>query len=77
MVLARKNLGDCIPHFSPDLKLETRTAGRDILQHLATTLPMLISGSADLHNSTRNYINAAGDFTRNNPIGRNILFWYS
>ena len=69
-----KNLGDCIPHFSPDLKLETRTAGRDILQHLATTLPMLISGSAALHSSTRNYINAAGDFTRNNPIGRNILF---
>ena len=69
-----KDLLSRIPHFSPDAKLETRTAGRDILQHLAEAVPMLISGSADLHGSTRNYIKDAGDFTRDNPIGRNILF---
>ncbi len=63
-----------IPHFPPDANLATRVAGRDILQQLAEELPMLISGSADLHGSTNNYIKDADDFTRDNPVGRNIRF---
>ena len=35
---------------------------------------LLISGSADLHGSTLNYINDGGDFTRDTPGGRNIHF---
>ena len=37
-------------------------------------MPIFISGSADLHGSTLNYIKDGGDFTRDNPDGRNIRF---
>ena len=37
-------------------------------------MPLLISGSADLHGSTLNYIKDGEDFTRDNPKGRNIRF---
>jgi transketolase len=63
-----------IPEFPKDAKLATRKAGSEALQPLAQTMPFLISGSADLHGSTLNYIKDAGDFTRDNPKGRNIRF---
>jgi transketolase len=37
-------------------------------------MPLFMSGSADLHGSTLNYIKDGGDFTRDNPKGRNIHF---
>ncbi len=37
-------------------------------------MPFLISGSADLHGSTLNYIEGGEDFTRENQHGRNIRF---
>src|SRR5438046_9988090 len=37
-------------------------------------MPLLISGSADLHGSPSNYIKDGGDFTRETPKGRNIHF---
>ena len=37
-------------------------------------MPFLISGSADLHGSTLNYIEGGEDFTRDNRAGRNIRF---
>ena len=43
----------------------------------STILPsyaLLISGSADLHGSTKNYIKEVGDFTKDNHSGRNLLF---
>src|SRR4030088_1765344 len=63
-----------IPEFSKDAKLATRKAGSEALQPLAQAMPLLISGSADLHGSTLNYIKDAGDFTRETPKGRNIRF---
>jgi transketolase len=63
-----------IPAFPTDAKLATRKAGSEVLQPLAKEMPFLISGSADLHGSTLNYIEGAGDFTRDNPHGRNIHF---
>jgi transketolase len=63
-----------IPRFPADAKLATRKAGSEALQPLAQAMPFLISGSADLHGSTLNYIKDAGDFTRDNPKGRNIHF---
>src|SRR3984893_4859652 len=63
-----------IPDFPKDSKLATRKAGSEALQPIAQTMPLLTSGSADLHGSTLNYINAGGDFTRNTPEGRNIHF---
>ncbi len=63
-----------IPEFPSDAKLATRKAGSDALQPIAQALPFLISGSADLHGSTLNYIADGGDFTRDTPGGRNIHF---
>jgi transketolase len=45
-----------------------------VLQAIAAEIPLLISGSADLHGSTYNYINADKDFDRTNRAGRNIRF---
>jgi len=63
-----------IPNFPSDAKLATRKAGSEVLQPLAQAMPFLISGSADLHGSTLNYIKDGGDFTRTTPTGRNIHF---
>src|SRR5947207_3490555 len=63
-----------IPEFPKDAKLATRKAGGEALQPIAQAIPLLMSGSADLYGSTMNYIKDAGDFTRDNPSGRNIRF---
>jgi len=63
-----------IPAFAADAKLATRAAGKDVLQPIAAQLPLLISGSADLHGSTLNYIAADKDFDKTNRAGRNLRF---
>ncbi len=63
-----------IPVFPADAKLATRAAGKDVLQPVAAELPLLISGSADLHGSTLNYIAADKDFDRSNRAGRNLRY---
>jgi transketolase len=64
-----------IPVFPADTKHPgTRGSGREVLQAIAAEIPLLISGSADLHGSTYNYINADKDFDRTNRAGRNIRF---
>jgi len=63
-----------IPAFAADAKLATRAAGKDVLQPVAAALPLLISGSADLHGSTLNYIAADKDFDRANRAGRNLRY---
>jgi transketolase len=68
------NLLSRIAEFPKDAKLATRKAGSEALQPIAQAMPLLISGSADLHGSTLNYIQDGGDFTRDNPSGRNIHF---
>jgi transketolase len=68
------NLLSAVPEFPSDSKIATRKAGSDVLQPVAKAMPLLISGSADLHGSTLNYINDGGDFTSETPAGRNIRF---
>src|SRR5205807_1114532 len=63
-----------IPEFPKDAKLATRKAGSEALQPIAQAMPLLMSGSADLHGSTLNYIKDGEDFTRETPKGRNIRF---
>jgi transketolase len=63
-----------IPAFPADAKLATRGAARDVLQPVAAALPLLMSGSADLHGSTFNYIASDKDFDKANRAGRNIRF---
>jgi transketolase len=75
--IERKVPGDLlskVPEFPKDAKLATRKAGSEALQPIAQAMPLLMSGSADLHGSTLNYIKDGEDFTRDNPKGRNIRF---
>ena len=63
-----------IPPFDPASNIATRKAGSDVLQPVAGAMPLLVSGSADLHGSTLNYIKDGGDFNRENRAGRNLHF---
>jgi transketolase len=63
-----------MPAFPSDAKIATRKAGSEVLQPLAKAMPFFISGSADLHGSTLNYIEGGEDFSRENHTGRNIRF---
>ncbi|KAF2069289.1 hypothetical protein CYY_009395 [Polysphondylium violaceum] len=63
-----------IPVFPADATIATRKAGSDVLQPIAKANPLVISGSADLHGSTLNYIQEGRDFTPSCPTGRNIKF---
>ncbi len=65
-----------IPEFPADAKIATRQAGSDVLQPIAKAMPLLVSGSADLYGSTKNYMKGAKDFEPQNGTseGRNIWF---
>jgi transketolase len=71
---ATPDLLPVIPKFDPSTNIATRKAGSEVLQPVAQAMPLLISGSADLHGSTLNYINEGGDFNGKNREGRNIRF---
>ncbi len=63
-----------IPVDADDAKLATRVSGSNVLQPIAAAHPELISGSADLHGSTKNYIKESGDFQAGNYGNRNFRF---
>ncbi len=63
-----------IPEFDPSESIATRKAGSVVLQPIAAAMPLLISGSADLHGSTLNYITGGGNFDRQDRGGRNLHF---
>lgn len=52
----------------------TRNLSGIMINRLKELLPNLIGGSADLSPSTKTYMNAAGDFSRDNYAGRNLHF---
>lgn len=68
------DLRAAIPAFDPEVSIATRKAGSDVLQPISKAMPLVVSGSADLHGSTLNYIKDGGDFNRENRSGRNLHF---
>jgi len=55
----------------------TRVSGFKVIQDIAKVVPNYISGSADLHGSTRNYINDGGNFGAGfdkSYSGKNLYF---
>ena len=55
----------------------TRVSGYKVIQHIADNVPHYVSGSADLHGSTRNYIDNGGNFGAGfdkSYSGRNLYF---
>ena len=63
-----------IPEYPLEGKSATRNCGGEIINHLAKAIPNLVTGSADLFGSTKNYIKNGGDLGRENFTGRNIWF---
>ena len=63
-----------IPEFAADFANATRAAGGEVIQAVAEANPMLVSGSADLYGSTKNYIKSSGDWGREDFGARNIWF---
>eukprot|EP00429_Kryptoperidinium_foliaceum_P015397 CAMPEP_0176047658 /NCGR_PEP_ID=MMETSP0120_2-20121206/23670_1 /TAXON_ID=160619 /ORGANISM="Kryptoperidinium foliaceum, Strain CCMP 1326" /LENGTH=709 /DNA_ID=CAMNT_0017381073 /DNA_START=104 /DNA_END=2233 /DNA_ORIENTATION=+ len=65
-----------IPQMGEDAEA-TRVSGFKIIQHIADLVPHYVSGSADLHGSTRNYINDGGNFGAGfdkSYAGKNLYF---
>jgi transketolase len=50
-----------IPEMDPAAEA-TRVSGYKVIQHISALVPHYVSGSADLHGSTRNYIDNGGNF---------------
>jgi transketolase len=63
-----------IPEFEAGTGAATRASGGTIMQSIAGVVPQVLSGSADLYGSTKNYIKDGGDFGPDNFAGRNIWF---
>jgi transketolase len=64
-----------LPGFPPDEKgLATRVASGKVLNALASRLPGLMGGSADLAPSNKTLIDGAADFSAADYSGRNIRF---
>ncbi|MGF1451403.1 MAG: transketolase [Opitutales bacterium] len=63
-----------VPEFPEDKAAATRATGGEALNHVAKVVPLLVSGSADLHGSTKNYLKELGDFDTAMPEGRNLYF---
>ncbi|MCL5429418.1 MAG: transketolase [Chloroflexi bacterium] len=64
-----------LPVFPADAKgMATRVSAGKVLNAIAEKLPDLIGGSADLHPSTKTFIDSAPDFQAATPEGRSIHF---
>ena len=64
-----------LPIFPVDEKgMATRTSSGKVLNALSVKLPELIGGSADLTPSNNTKFEEAGDFQKDNPIGRYLRF---
>jgi transketolase len=64
-----------IPTYSADPKgMSTRAASGKAVNAIATTLPELMGGSADLAPSNNSWIQGEIAFQSNNPLGRNFHF---
>jgi len=68
------DLSERIAAFAADYNDATRAAGGVVINVLAKAMPHFLTGSADLYGSTKNYIQGGGDFSPQNPTGRNLWF---
>jgi transketolase len=68
------DLLDRLPEFGAGYADATRGSGGVVINAVAKEVPQLLTGSADLYGSTKNYIKDGGDFSAANPTGRNLWF---
>jgi transketolase len=75
-VMSAEDMFKAIPSLNAKAEA-TRVSGNKVIQEIARLVPHYISGSADLHGSTRNYINNGGNFGSGldkTYAGRNLYF---
>merc|ERR1711972_325248 len=58
--------------YSSSKNVATRQSGSDVLQFIAKMVPQYLSGSADLHGSTKNYIKNGKNFGNPNIEGKSF-----
>ncbi len=63
-----------IPLFSPDFADATRSSSAVAINAVAQANPCVMTTSADLYSSNKNYLNGLGDYSSTNKTGRN--FWF-
>jgi transketolase len=74
--LTRKtlNVDGLTTSYKPGDSIATRVASHDILQQVAKDNPEFWGGAADLASSNKTYLADDGNFTKDNPAGRNVFF---
>jgi len=75
-VMSAEEMFKAIPEMGSDAEA-TRVSGFKVIQEIAKLVPNYVSGSADLHGSTRNYINDGGNFGSGfdkSYAGKNLYF---
>lgn len=68
-----------IPEYDAEKNVATRQSGADVLQHVAKLVPQMVSGSADLHGSNKNYIAGGENFGNPKIAGKSFTgrnFYY-
>jgi transketolase len=76
VTLSAEEMMEKIPKLG-DAPEATRVSQNKAIQHIAELVPHYVSGSADLHGSTRNYINDGGNFGAGfdkSYAGKNLYF---
>jgi transketolase len=70
------SIKEWFPHLNCTVgqEMATRVASGKIINLLATRLPMLVGGSADLAPSNNTHIDGGGSFSEQNRLGRNLHF---
>lgn len=63
-----------VPAFAAEGKSATRNSGGEILNALSKVDANIVTGSADLFGSTKNYLKEGGDFSPANFAGKNLFF---
>merc|ERR1712157_433248 len=75
-VMPAEDMNKAIPELEASAEA-TRVSGNKVIQEISRLVPHYVSGSADLHGSTRNYINDAGNFGAGfdkSYSGKNLYF---
>jgi transketolase len=65
---------DYLPEFEAGDQVATRSASGEVLNAIASHLPTLIGGSADLAPSTKTYLTGYGSISKSDFGGRNLHF---
>jgi transketolase len=61
-----------IPEYDASKNVATRQSGAEVLQHVAKLVPQMVSGSADLHGSNKNYIAGGENFGNPKIAGKSF-----